>query len=200
MLLSLAGLFFCGLLLRASVLRLGFLGNGRFRLGGFGLGGFGLGCFGLGRFGLGLGRLGRRRLGRDRHGRCVVARCARARAGDVARRQVPQHGVVDLEDAGDLVERRSLRVEDDEVVDALLLVQDRIGEVSPSPGVVAVPGAAPGLDELARAGDDVVLAGLGLLGVQHQQDLVSRHVPMSSLPMVSMSAPTAGTARDRTVR
>ncbi len=196
------GAFF-GLLLRVSVLRLGFLRNGRFRLGCLGLGCLGLGRFRLGRFrlgGFGLGRCGRRRLGRDRHGRGVVARRARARAGDVARRQVPQHGVVDLEDAGDLVEHRGLRVEDDEVVDALLLVRDRIGEPPPSPRVVAVPGSARLLDELARAREDVVLAGLGLLGVQHQQDFVSRHVPRSSLPMVSMSAPTAGTARDRTVR
>src|SRR4029079_16558918 len=107
---------------------------------------------------------------------------------------------LDLEDAGDLVERVRLRVEDDEVVDALLLVRDRIGQTAPAPGVVAVPRATVLLDEVARAGDDVVLARLGLLGVQHQQDLVGRHVPMSSLPMVSMSAPTAGAARDRTAR
>jgi hypothetical protein len=53
------------------------------------------------------------------------------------------------------------------VVDALLLVRDRIGETAPTPGVVAVPRALALLDEVARAGDDVVLAGLGLLGVQH---------------------------------
>src|SRR5207249_4688706 len=167
--------FGSSLLFRGSVLGLGALRNGR---------------FGLGR--LGLGRLGRRRHGRGG----VAARRARARAGDVARRQVAQHSVVDLEDTGHLVERCRLRVEDDEVVDAFLLVRDRIREASPAPGVVAVPRAAVLLDEVARASDDVVLAGLSLLGVQHQQNFVSRHAPMSSLPMVSMSAPTAGAARD----
>ena len=118
----------------------------------------------------------------------------------MARRQVAQHGVVDLEHAGDLLERRCLGVEDDEVVDALLLVRDRVREAPPAPGVVAVPLPAALVDEVAGAGDDLVLAGLRLLGVQQQQNFVSRHVPRSSLPMVSMSAPTAGAARDGTAR
>src|SRR4051795_12362016 len=145
-------------------------------------------------------RFGGRVFGRRRHGRGgLVAWRARARAGDVARGQVAQHGVLDLEDAGHLLERRRLRVEDDEVVDALLLVRNRIREAPPAPGVVAVPRPAALLDEVAGAGDDVVLAGLGLLGVQHQQNFVSRHAPMSSLPMVSMCRPRLraplGTAR-----
>src|SRR5438094_862181 len=100
---------------------------------------------------------------------------------------VPQLGIL-----------RQVAYENDavDVRHAFLLVRDRIREASPAPGVVAVPRAAVLLDEVARAGDDVVLAGLSLLGVQHQQNFVSRHAPMSSLPMVSMSAPTAGAARD----
>ena len=82
----------------------------------------------------------------------------------MARGHVAQHGVVDLEHAGDLVESVRLRVEDDEVVDALLLVRDRIGEAPPAPGVMAVPRAAALLDEVARAGDDVVLVSLGRSG------------------------------------
>ena len=154
LLLFLAG-FLLGLLFRASVLRLAVFRNGRFGRRRFGR------CRSACRF-------GRRRFGGRRHRRGrVVARRARARPLDVARRHVPQHRVVDLEHARDLLERLRLRVEDDEVVDALLLVRDRIGETAAAPGVVAVPGALALLDEVARAGDDVVLAGLGLLGVQH---------------------------------
>src|SRR5579871_540709 len=72
------------------------------------------------RFGLVRGSLVRRsggRGGRSGSGR-VVARRARARAGDVPRGHVAQHGVVDLQHARDLVERRPVGVEDEEVVDA----------------------------------------------------------------------------------
>src|SRR5437870_8088210 len=119
--------YFLGrLLFRVSVLRLARLRNGR--------------C--------GRGRFGRDRLGRGRDSRCLVARCTRARAGDVAGRQVAQHGVLDLKNAGDLGERVRLRVEDDEVIDAFLLVRDRIGEAAPAPGIVALPRAAALFDEV----------------------------------------------------
>src|SRR5207244_4406890 len=140
----LARFLFC-----VSVLGLGLLRNGR---------------FGRGRNGRGFAAFAGGADRRNRGG--LVAWRARAGAGDVTRRQVAQHSVLDLEDAGDLVERRRLGVEDDEVVDALLLVRDRIGQSAPAPGVVALPGAAALFDELTRAGDDVVLASLRLLGVQ----------------------------------
>ena len=75
-----------------------------------------------------------------------------------------------------------LRVEDDEVVHALLLLRDRIGEAPAAPCVVALPGAAALLDLLAGARDDLVLARLRLLGVQHQQNFVCRHSPDPSFP------------------
>ena len=103
-------------------------------------------------------------------------------------------------DLGDVWSHYCTLNEDGEVVDAFLLVRDRIGEAAPSPRIVALPGTARLLDELAHSGDDVVLAGLRLLRVQQQQNFVSRQVPRSSLPMVSMSAPTAGAARDGTAR
>ena len=92
------------LLFRASVLRLGVVRNVVSGSASSGAGASG-GPLRARRFGL---RPVRRRSSRPepRPGPRLVARRGRARAGDVARRQVAQHGVVDLEHAGDLVERR----------------------------------------------------------------------------------------------
>src|SRR2546423_1866455 len=58
------------------------------------------------------------------------------------------------------------------------------GSPRPAPGLVALP-AAVALDGLADARDDLVLALLRELRVEHQQDLVVGHAPESSLPSVS---------------
>ena len=55
------------------------------------------------------------------------------------RRQMAHHGVVDLQHAGDLVERLAARLEHEQVVDALLLLRDLVGEPAAAPGVVAAP-------------------------------------------------------------
>jgi len=100
---------------------------------------------------------------------------------------VAHHGVVDLQHAGDLVQRLATRLEHEQVVDALLLLRDLVGQPATAPGVVAAPRASGRLDELPHARDQVVLALVGELRVQHQKNLVrghkSRYLP-SSLPMV----------------
>ncbi len=90
-------------------------------------------------------------------------------------RQVTQDPVVDLQDAGDLVECLRAALEHDEVVDALLFLLDLEGEPAPAPGVVAAPRAAGLLDELTDARDQLVLPLLGELRVQHEKNLVRRH-------------------------
>ena len=102
------------------------------------------------------------------------------------RRQVAHHGIVDLEHAGDLVERLAVGLEHDQVVDALRLLRNLVGEPAAAPGVVAAPRAAGTFNELADAGDQVVLPRLGELGVQHEQNLVRRHwVPIPPLDKAS---------------
>jgi len=107
------------------------------------------------------------------------------------RRYIPERMVVAV--AGN--------VEHDEVVDAFRLLGDLVSEAPAAPRVVASPGAAALLDELAQARDHVVLVGLGALRVQHQKNLVRRHSPehLRSFPW-SESAPTACAARDGTAR
>src|ERR671934_179289 len=68
---------------------------------------------------------------------------------------VPHDAVRDLEDARDLVERLRVRVEREQVVDALALVVDLVGELPPPPDLLVGPGPAAALDELARARDDL---------------------------------------------
>ena len=115
-----------------------------------------------------------RRLGRRR----------RRAAHDAADGEVAHDAVGDLEHARDLVERRRLGLEEEQVVGALRLVVDLVGEAAPAPGLVALP-AAVALDGLADARDDLGLALLRELRVEHQQDLVVGHAPEPSLPSVS---------------
>src|SRR5712691_1027500 len=127
----------------------------------------------------------RYRGGRGR--RRLVARRARLRALDVLHGQVPHHAVVDLEHARDLVERLAAALEDEQVVDALRLLVDLVGQPPAAPRVVAPPGTAAALDELAHARDHLVLVGVGALRVQHQKNLVPRQRPddlPSGLPTV----------------
>ena len=66
--------------------------------------------------------------------------------------------VVDLEQARDLAQNLGRGREGDEVVDALALVLDLIGEPSPAPGRMRLPDAAAFDDLRANAVDDLLLA------------------------------------------
>jgi hypothetical protein len=57
-------------------------------------------------------------------------------------------------------------------------VVDLVGELAPAPGVVQVPRATARLHELARSRDDLALTIVVEVGVEQQQDLVFRHVPV----------------------
>src|SRR5579862_5870303 len=100
----------------------------------------------------------------------LLPRRARARALDVLRRHLTEHDVVDLEDAHDLVERLRGALEDHEVVHALRLLCDLVGEPAAAPRVVTAPRAARAFDERADARDQLLLMGLGMLGVEQQQN------------------------------
>src|SRR5262249_60388302 len=77
----------------------------------------------------------------------------------------------------ELVERLGLRVELEQVVDALALVLDLVSEPAPAPRVMATPRAPAALHELTGARDDFLLALFGQVGIEHQQDFVRNHVP-----------------------
>ena len=85
--------------------------------------------------------------------------------------------VVDPQHAGHLVERAGFAREVEQVVAAVALVVDLVGELPLPPHVVQVPGAAARLDQLARARDDLRLAVVVQVGVEQQQNLVFVHVP-----------------------
>src|SRR5512133_4341731 len=106
-----------------------------------------------------------------------------------------EDAVRDLEHARNLVQRSRLGLEGQEVVRALGLVVDLVGEPAASPDVVALEGPASALDELPRARDDLVLPLLGKLGVEQQQDFVVDHVPSGLLRSESAS-PGASAARE----
>ena len=76
--------------------------------------------------------------------------------GGTAHGHVTHDAVGDPEHAGRLVERGRLGLEMDEVVDALVLLVDLVGEPAFAPRLVAGPGAAALLDELAQAREDLV--------------------------------------------
>ena len=97
---------------------------------------------------------------------------------------MPHDAVGDLEHARDLVEGRGLGREGQQVVDALRLVVDLVGQPAAAPRLLVVPAPAVALDRLAHARDDLGLPLLGHLGIEHQQDLVVSHAPESSLPSV----------------
>ena len=99
-------------------------------------------------------------------------------------RQVAHHVVVDLEHARQLVDRLGVRREAEEVVDALLLLLDRVGEPPPAPHVVALEGPAALLDQRAYPVDDLGLFLFGQIGIEQQQDLVFGHSVPSLLPSV----------------
>ena len=112
----------------------------------------------------------------------------RCPSGDPPRRHMAHDAVRDPQDARDLVQRLGLGGELEQVVGALRLVVDLVGEPAPAPGVVAVPGAAGLLDQLAGARDDLVLALLRQLRVEHEQDLVvGFHSP--NLPSFGLRRP-----------
>ena len=85
------------------------------------------------------------------------------------------HVVVDLEHTRDLVERLALGAEREQVVDAVGLLVDLVGELAAAPDVLAVPPAATLLDQVAGALDDLFLPLVRHFGVQHEQDLVVDH-------------------------
>ena len=85
--------------------------------------------------------------------------------------------VVDPQHPRQLVERAGVGCELEQVVAALALVTDLVGELAPPPDVVQVPGAAASLHELARTRHDLALAIVVELGVEQQQNLVLVHVP-----------------------
>ena len=83
--------------------------------------------------------------------------------------------VLDAEDARDLVEGRGLGGEVEQVVRALDLVVDLVGEPAAAPRVMQVPRAVTLLDQLADTADDLALTALFEAGVEQQQNLVLRH-------------------------
>ena len=93
--------------------------------------------------------------------------------------------VRDLQHPGDLGQRLRLRVEGEQVVNALGLVVDLVGEASAAPDVMSAPTPARALDALAHARDDLLLPVLRQLRVEHEQNLVAdHHRPESLLPTV----------------
>ena len=117
-------------------------------------------------------------------------------------RQVTHHVVVDLEHARDLVERLAVGAEREQVVDAVGLLVDLVGELAPAPGVLAVPRAAALLDEVARALDDLLLPLFGQVGVQHAAEFRSRsrsRSPSVGLPSV-LGGPAGRRERERRTR
>jgi hypothetical protein len=92
--------------------------------------------------------------------------------------------VGDLQDACDLVERCRLGVELEQVVGPVGLVVDLVGQPAAAPHVVGEPGAVALVDQLVRAGDDLRLALLGQLGIEHEQDFVLVHGSLALLPSV----------------
>src|SRR5919201_1231706 len=74
----------------------------------------------------------------------------RVRPRDLPHGHVPHDPVRDLEHAGDLVQRLRARVEGEQMVGALALVVDLVGELAAPPDVLVRPGSAASLDELAR--------------------------------------------------
>src|SRR5919109_676741 len=109
---------------------------------------------------------------------------------------VPERAVRDLEHTRDLCERLRVGVEVEYVVARFALAVDLVRELAPSPRLVADPAAAALLDQLARAREDLVLALLGQLGVEHEHDLVRVHVPEP--PSLGLAASPARAARERT--
>src|SRR6266508_2468579 len=97
---------------------------------------------------------------------------------------VPQGAVRDLEHARDLRERFRIRVELKDVVVRLALVLDLVGKLAPAPGLVPKPAPAALLDQLARAREDLVLALLRELRIEHEHDLVCVHGSRTLLPSV----------------
>ena len=100
------------------------------------------------------------------------------------RRHVAEDVVVDLQDTRQLVERLRARREADEVVDAVLLLRDRVGEPAPAPRVVALDAAAALLDQRAHPAHDLALLLFGQFGIEQQQNLVFGHSVPSLLPSV----------------
>src|SRR4029079_5103087 len=108
--------------------------------------------------------------------------------------------VGDAEDARQLVERRRLRVEAEQVVRALGLVVDLVRQPAPSPHVVPDPAAAALLDELTGARDDLVVPPFGQLGIEDEQNFVcNNHFPRPPF-LWTESASTAGTVREHAAR
>jgi hypothetical protein len=77
-----------------------------------------------------------------------------------------------------------LGVELEQVVRPVRLVVDLVREPPAAPHVVGEPRAAALVDQLVRAGDDLRLALLGQLGIEHEQNLVFVHGSLVLLPSV----------------
>src|SRR5690242_13242139 len=112
---------------------------------------------------------------------------------------VPHDAVGDLQDARKLVERLGVAREQEQVVGALALVVDLVGELPAAPRLVLLDRAPTALDELARTRDDLVLTLLGELGIEHEQHFVcvvhwSRYL-LSSLGLVALPACVARECR-----
>ena len=93
------------------------------------------------------------------------------------------HAVGDLEDARHLGQRLRRGGHEDQVVDALALVADLVGEAPAAPHVVAVPAAAVGLHPLAKARDDLLRPRILEVDIEHEQNLVFVHASEFSLPV-----------------
>src|SRR4029077_20689116 len=99
-------------------------------------------------------------------------------------RHMPHDAVVDAEDTRGLVERPGVTGEMQQVVAALALVADLVGELAAGPDVVQVPGGAALLDQLTHPRDDLRLTAVLELGVEQQQNLVFVHGSRQLLPSV----------------
>src|SRR5918995_6853207 len=127
------------------------------------------------RLAVGIARLSVARRSRGRRRRAPGLRAADG--------QMAHDAVGDLEDARDLVQRIGLCRERQQVVRAVRLVVDLVGELAPAPDFVLLEAPAAAFEELARARHDFLLALIRGLRIQHEQNLVVDHVP-SCLPSV----------------
>src|SRR5262249_57605382 len=91
-----------------------------------------------------------------------------------------QGGGGEGEEGGDVGQGVGGGGEEGQVVEALGLVVDLVGQLAPAPDVVAIPVTAAALDVLAEARDDLVLPILGHIRVEQQQNFVLGHSSRSA--------------------
>src|SRR5262249_44593737 len=124
----------------------------------------------------------------------VFCRNGRRRSGtqrDATGGHVSDDAVRDLQDTTDLLEGRHVGREREQVVHALGLVVDLVGELAPAPDLWRLEGSAFLLDLLARARENLLLPLLRELRIQDEKNLVFVHVPACSFPWSESAPPGA---------